>query len=425
MAKLKLITDVSKIGLLQGLARTRARLVGSTIAAVALTYGLGLFSSHYILEISASVVANMLIITGTMFLVLIASFLIAVLIGDLTFSGPWRETVFLGGARDNLDRAPVKNHSGEFLVIFVVAILVNAFGINMAAGGFLEQYHTVGYFEVRLRSEAPEQRVAAYETLTRDVNFQLWENEEIERLVLDGMNDSAPEVRAIAAWSAGRMKMLRARPRLIDLVADDSAPQVVSDAAVALGKLGLDADARDAIQTRLRSTNDSTIQIGALRGLGLIGSSQSVDTVLQFIDADNDEIMVNAFWALRKIGSEEARPATRSLIDDDTPILKRCAAFDALKKVATDEDVLWARRQYQTGDFDQTCPARIWRERDGTKHRLVIDDSFREKLLKIVANEAAHEHRDWFQRIVNDSSEPERLRKVASDVLRQLRRSNG
>lgn len=425
MAKLKLITDVSKVGLLQGLARTRARLIGSTIGAVMLTYGLGLFSSHYILEISASVVANMFIITGTMFLVLIASFLIAVLIGDLTFSGPWRETVFLGGTRDDLERTPVKNHSGEFLVIFVVAILVNAFGINTAAGGFLEQYHTVGYFEVRLRSEAPKQRVAAYETLTRDVNFQLWKNEDIEKLVLDGLDDPAPEVRAIAGWSAGKMKMQRARPHLIEIVADDSAPQVVSDAAIALGKLGLDGDARDTLQTRLRSTDDSTIQVGALRGLGLIDSSQSVDTILQFIDAEEDALMVNAFWALRKIGSEEARPATRSLIDDDTPLLKRCAAFDALKKVATDEDLLWAKRQYQTGKFDQTCPARVWRERDGTKHRLVIDDSFREKLLKIIANQAAHEHRDWFQRIVNDPDEPERLRKVASEVLRQLRRSNG
>jgi HEAT repeat protein len=425
MAKLKLITDVSKIGLLQGLARTRKRLIGSTVTAVLLTYGVGLFSAHYILETSASVVANMLIITGTMFLVLITSFLIAVLIGDLTFSGPWRETVFLGGSRDDLDRAPVKNHSGEFLVIFVVAILVNAFGINTAAGGFLEQYHTVGYFEVRLRSEAPEQRVAAYETLTRDVNFQLWEHEEIEQLVLDGLDDPAPNVRGIAAWSAGKMKLLRARPRLIELVADDSSPRVVADAAVALGKLGLDAEARDTIQTRLTSTDDSTIQIGALRGLGLIGSPQSVDTVLKFIDADNDKLMVNAFWAIRKIGSEDARPATRSLIDDDTPLLKRCAAFDALKKVATEEDVLWAKRQYQTGEFDESCPARVWRERDGTKHRLVIDDSFREKLLKIIANQAAHEHKDWFQRIVNDPSEPERLRKVSSEVLRQLRRSNG
>ncbi len=421
MPKLKLVTDVSKIGLLQSLAETRARLLGSTLIALAATYGLGLWSAHYILERSASVVLNMLIITGTMFLVLLASFLVAATIGDLTFPGPWRETVFVSSSPEDLDRAPVKNHSGEFLIIFLLAVVVNAFGINTAAGGFLDRYHTVGYFDVRLRAEAPAARVEAYEMLTRDVNFQIWENDGVQKLVLEGFEDPAAEVRAIAAWSAGKIDLMNARPRLIELVENDTDPRVVADAAIALGKLGLDAGAREAITSRLASTDSPKIRIGTLRALGLLASSNSVETALEYIDADDERVMIHAFWALRKIGSERARPSVRKRIDPETPLLKRCAAFDALKKVATDKDVSWAKRQYQVGSFDQQCPAKVWRERDQTKHRIVIDDSFREKLLKIVANQAASEHRDWFQRIVNDPDAPDRLREVASEVLRQLR----
>lgn len=422
MAKLKLVTDVSKFGLLQSLAETRTRLVTATVIAIAGTYGLGWLSAYYILEISASVVANMLIITGTMFLVLITSFLIAVLVGDLTFPGPWRETVFLGSSREDLDRKPVQNHSGEFLVILVVAIIVNAFGINLATGGFLEHYHNVGYFEVRMRAEAPQQRVEAYETLMRDVNFQLWKDEQVQQIVVDGFDDPAPEVRAIAVWGAGKMELMSARTDLIELLRSDESPTVVGSAATALGKLGLQTEARRALEETLQSTDSPTVRVGVLRGLGLMEANTSVDAILPYLKADDEQTMIHAFWALRKIESEKARPAVRKIVDQqDVPFLKRCAAYDALKKVASGKDILWAKRKFQIGKFDKECPLKVWKERDGTKHRLVIDDSFREKLIKIIANEAAPDHKDWFQRIVNDPNEETRIREVASEVLRQLR----
>ena len=420
MANIKLITDVSKIGLLQSLARTRRRLVVSTILAVAATYGLGFWSAHYILETSTSVVANMFIITGDMFLVLIASFLATVLIGDLTFAGPWRETVFLGDRSDAED-APVSNHNGEFLVILLLLIIGNAFALNFATGNFLERYHTVGYFQVRLRAEAPDQRVAALETLTRDHNFQIWEQSDVQQLVVDSLDDPAPKVRAMAAWSAGKMENLEAREKLKQLVETDDSPRVIADAAVALGKLGLDAEARRSIEERMTSSEDETLVVGTLRGLGLMGSSRSIDKIVPLLDSDNEPIMVHAYWALRQIGSEEVRDTIRQRANSTDSSIERCAAFDTLKKVATEEDVLWARRQYQTGDFEDECKKRVWRERDDTPHYILIGDSYREKLIKIVANEAAREHRDWFQRIINDPNEPYRLREVANAVLRQLR----
>jgi hypothetical protein len=420
MARIKLITDVSEIGLLQDLARTRARLVASTLVALAASYGLGFWSVHYIMEVSGSVVANMFLISANMLLVLIASFLLTALIGDLAFPGPWRETVFLE-ERQQEHRAPVRNHSGEFLVILMVAIVGNAYGLNVVTGGFIERYHTEGYFRTWLRAEAPETRGQAFEKLTQDTNFQLWTKPKVQQIVLDGFDDPAPEVRAWAAWSAGKMKVQRARPGLIELVESDSSGRVVADAAVALGKLGPDQEARRAIVDRLADADDPETTIGTLRGLGLMGAEQAVEPILPHIDADDEEVMTHAFWALRQIGSEKARDPVRAVIDEDPPLTRRCAAFDTLKKVATQKDMMWARRHYQRLDYEESCPLKVWTERDGSKHYIVLDDSFKEKVLKIVANEAAADYQDWFQRIINDPDANYRLREVANEVLRQLR----
>lgn len=422
MAKLKFVTDVSNFALLRGLARTRTRLVVSALLALAATYAFGFWSAHYIFEVSGSVVVNMFLITGNMLAMLVASFLLTVLFGDLAFPGPWRETIFLETDPGDLARAPVKNHSGEFLVILVLLILANAFGLNYATGGFLAKYHRVGYFRVLLRSDQVERRVRAYDNLTQDSNYPLWSYDDVQQLILDGFDDPAADVRAAAAWSAGRVEIDRARPRLIELL-DDSSAEVSASAAVSLGKLPLSVRTRRAVERTLATADSPVRKIGAIRGLGLMRSEQSVDPLLPFIDSDRKDVRYNALWALRRIGSEEARDPVWNIIEGDPSKRDRCAAYDTLKKVATDEDVIWAVRRYQEGSFPPPCEPRVWTERDGTKHRILIGDSFRVKLVKIVANHAPRDHRNWFERIARDPEAPGRLREVASTVLRKLRRA--
>lgn len=419
MAKFKFVTDVSKLGLLENLARTRGRLVVSTVAALAATYGLGVASAHYVLEASQSVLVNIFIITGNMFLVLVAAFLSTVLAGDLLFSGPWREKAFLGDGTD--ENAPVQSHSGEFMVLLILFIVGHAFGVNAATGGFLSDYHSHGYFRVQMRSDAQSTRIRALDQLTARTNFQLWDEPEIRSVVRDALDDPSPEVRTTAAWATGRMDLQSARSPLVELVTNDENADVRAAAATALGKLGPDREARQTLESVLETRPDPETVRGALRGLGLMESADSVDAVVPLLDADDESLWVHAFWTLRKIGSDRARDAVWSVIQSNPSGTRKCAAYDTFKTVATQDDVLWARRQYQSSNFETECEERVWEERHGTVHRLLIGDSFREKLLKIVANQAARDHRDWFQRITNDPSAPDRLRQVANEVLRQIR----
>jgi hypothetical protein len=420
MANFKFITDVSNLDLLQGLAQTRRRLVLSTVGGLAATYGAGFAASWYINEVSGSVIWNMFVITGVMFLVLIASYLLTLLIGDLSFKGPWRETVVLDNL-DGRDDAPVASHSGEFLVILVLAIVGNGVGLNVVTGGFLDQYHTVGYFKVRLRADSPEARVNGLHDLTKPTNRPNWSRPDVQAVVTDAFDDPTPEVRSMAVWAAGEMNIQSATDRLIEVMKEDPAAEVRGRAAIALGKLGLYPKTRKAIESVLKEAEAPEAIVGALRGLGLMASADSVSAILPVIDSDHEDVMLSAFWALRQIGSERARDAVRAVIDSDPSHLRKCAAWDTFKMVASDKDILWARRMYQKDDLGPPCEMRVWEEPHNTSHRILVGDTFHEKLIKIIANEAGVEYRDWFQRIVNDPSAPGRLREVASEVIGQIR----
>lgn len=422
---MKIFTDVSKLALLRPLARTRRRLLGSTAAALALAYGGALASAHYILEVSHSVGLNLALVTADMFGVLVASYLTAATIADLTFPGEWREAVFMGKQHDAPERAPVERRDGEFMVILLLTIVGNALGVNYAAGDFIDQYHTSGYFRVQFRTAEPDARLDALDEVGADMSFELWGDPAVRRLVRRALDAPSSEVRARAAWTLGKMGADEARGDLIALLRGDGSATVRASAATALGKLGFHEQTRRLLENLLEETSSEELAVGLLRGLGLMAAASSVPSVVDQFDADSDDVAVHAFWAIRKIGSAEARGEVRSTIESDPDsVVRECAAYDALKKVAVDRDVALARRAYQGSESGVTCEERTWVEPDGTKHRLVIGDSFRVKMMKIAANHAAFEHESWFRRIAADDSEPDRIRQVASSVLRQIRRAD-
>src|SRR5690554_2134081 len=186
MPRSQFVTDVSKWGLLTWSAQSRARLIISTVLATGLTVALGFWTVHYILEVSASVMLNLLIITLTMMLVLVTAFLQAVLVADIFFPGPWREHVFLGRKpqTSDLDLSVVEDHSAEFTIVIILLVLANAFGLNVATGDFLGQYHDEGFFQVRMRSDNPDERLGALEKLGEPNSYELWELEAIQVLMV-------------------------------------------------------------------------------------------------------------------------------------------------------------------------------------------------------------------------------------------------
>jgi hypothetical protein len=132
-----------------------------------------------------------------------------------------------------------------------------------------------------------------------------------------------------------------------------------------------------------------------------------------------------ALWALREAKPDGLRVWLRAELE--SPALKpgerRCALLDAMKMVATEQDVDWARLQYVREAPEERCEVVYWEERDERRHTLIYGDTTRVKLLKAVANAGGvTKHAEWFRRIAQDSGEPQHARELASLILQQADR---
>lgn len=419
MPQIKLVTNVSEYALLRGLARTRARLVVSTIGTTAMMLGFGMWSAHFVLEISSSVGLNLVLITINMMLMLVAAYLQTVLVGDLAFSGPWREQVLLG--ETPTAGVSVTDHNAEFMILLLLLVVANAFVVNFGSGGFIDTYHTEGFFRSRLRAEAPRERVDALEYMTEPMNFELWTVNGVRDLVVQHLDDPAEEVRRIAIWNAGEMDITPARDRLIEIVLDSQeSSEVRAEAAEALGKLGNDDGARKKLEAVLTRTSDDRLLVGALRGLALMKSPLSVEAASPLTRSKDEDVMLHAFWVLRNSGEPKLHTMLREQLEENPTGRRRCALLDTLKMVATEDDVNWARREFSRVSPEAGCEPVVWEERNERQHYVLYSDTFRVKYLKIVANASGAEHRAWFERIVADPEQPWRVREVASEVVKRI-----
>mgnify|MGYP006291477485 CR=1 FL=1 len=422
MPKIKLITNVGEFGLLRPLAKTRGRLVLSTLVGLAITYGAGLAAAHYVLEQSPSVMLNLLIITAMMMLVLVASYLLTILIGDLFFPGPWRQNVILGQDVDD-ELSAVEDHSAEFLILLFLSVVANALTLNYAAGDFFTEYHGDAFYSVMLRAESPEDRLDALADIPDPMNHELWDDEQLAETVIAAFDDPDEKVRQRAYWTAGFLQATQSRDKLLGVIEGDAPPPEKAAAAIALAKFD-DPNARsiEAVATLLDNSDAAEAKVGALRALGLMETDAQpvVDTVIDATKSDDEGVMIHAYWALRKIRGERARDYVRGVIESEPSGRERCAAYDAMKLVANKKDVLWAKKAYRDASVDKACKPVVWRDNGQGKHYILWNDSFREKVLKIIANTAAMEYEDFFQRVVNDPSEDWRIREVASAVLQKI-----
>lgn len=419
MAKFQLVTDISQWGFLRWPAQTRRRLVISTVALTALAALHSFWNAYYIMEVSASVLLNILLITANLFIVLSAAYLQAVLIGDLFFAGPWRERVFLGNrprGAQTVDLTAVDDHSAEFIALVIIAGFINIFALNIMTGDFFGRYHQEGFFQVQMRHDDPERRVAAMMKIADPLHGTLWEREGLRDLIVEGFEDEAPQVRQRAVWAAGILEILRARPALQEIARHDKAPAVRAEAAFTLGRLGPDLASRQLLEELLSEDHPGEVRIGALRGLAQMKDIRAVDAVMALLDDEDDQVVAHAFWVLARLGSKKPRDMVREIVEQAPHGLRRCAALEAFKLVATPEDATWARRQFQNTPREERCEALTFEEPDERIHYVIWGESVRVKWLKTVGNTDPYAHRNWLKLIVADPQEEEFVREIAAEI---------
>ena len=169
-----------------------------------------------------------------------------------------------------------------------------------------------------------------------------------------------------------------------------------------------------------RSSGASPAGVENLRGLALMKSPLSVEAALPLTASTHEDVMLHAFWVLRSSGVGAVREMLHEQLEASPSTQRRCAILDTLKMVATKDDVIWARRQFQRVDPEERCEPVIWEERDERQHYVLYSDTLQEKYLKIVANASGGEHRAWFERIALDPEQSWRIREVATEVVKRI-----
>lgn len=427
--QLKLVANVSEFGLFQGFARTRTRLIATTIVSTIIMIALGLWSANHILEHSASVSMNLLLITTNMFVMMVGSYMQALLIGDFFFPGPWREQVILGVRPEQHDHdaeIAVRNHNAEFMIVLLLLLASNAFLINLASHNFIDTYHNEGFFRVRLRHEEPKERMEALKDMVEPTQADLWTLPGLHKVVISALDDPDPGVRGQAIWNVGKMGIESARERVLSLLKDPKEhDEVLATASIALGRLGKSFESRAAIEQLLTRKNASpTLLIGALRGLALMKDEDGGAAIMPLTQHPDDQVAIHAYFALRESLATDARQPILDALNANPapPKLRQCAMLDTLKMISKEEDIPWAQKQFVRTDPTLKCEPIVWEDRDERRRYVLYYDDLRTKYIKIVANSGgAPAHKRWFELIASDPSEPWPVREVASLVLKQLK----
>ena len=291
-------------------------------------------------------------------------------------------------------------------------------------GDFFETYHNESFFRARLRASSVEDRVAALRDVAEPTQVDLWENENLHRILMGALSDESPQVREQAAWSLGAIGAGGSAPGLLELLAQPSQPDAVrAQAAIALARLGAEPAHRQAIEGALGGATQE-LKIELLHALGLMAQRESFEAILPWVGPQvPDELALHALWALHRTQHPGARQVLRAqLAVPDASARRRCGLLDAMKMVSSAEDVNWARKRFLSTPTDQACERLVWEERDERRRTIVFSDTLRTKYMKIVANSGqAADYLSWFQSIASDPSEPFVLRENAGKILKQFR----
>lgn len=417
--KWRLAPRVADLGYSKVIAASRGRLLGSALASTAVVLVGGTLLFGWMRDSSQSAGLNIGIIGLLFCVVVVAAYIDALALGDLFFPGRWRERVLLGKQFEAKDweeeRALVQEYNAPFYVIWVLCIALLGYGVELASGGFLSYYQKIGFTLVLLRSDDPNDRVMGLEKVVNPFSEAQWENEELHEAISRLVLDPDKRVQALAVYAVGRLGVFAGAEDTLEVFKTSDDLELRREAAQALGRLGW-AQGVNALSHRLSAKNLTREEaLGALRGIAFSGDARMGRAVARFIqkcdapaELRDEEVVVTGFWAIAQIADESSRElalnfAAGKLCDPGPRI--RCAAAQALERIATVEDIPAMQRIFDATDPSQECEPYYWRYREEKMLALFDDGPLRAKFVKAVGNRKSVDSYEWIWRVGSNTDE--------------------
>lgn len=425
-----------ELGLFKKALSSRKRLrITALISVLLLTGGFAL-SGYLIHYVILTMLPNTLLIIGIYACVLVVGYICALVIGDIYFAGPWRKKMILGEKYipDDLEdqQALLRNKNGYFILFWVICIVALGLGCDFITGGHIRWYQTVGGVVHSMQSPDAHERAKVLETISNPFHSERWEIPEIRSLIHQMILDKDPEVRAWAAYIAGKANLSEGAEDLMTALKEpNSTPHAKQEAIIALGRIEW-KPARPLLLSTLRQTfetNHSDTQIVP----AIFYTFYSLKDTMAATEAVNilniclekrdcsSEILQYGFFYLKSLKIKDgANLSFKYLSAADLPDEMRCYATDILRFTASPGDVPAMKREFEKAPIYAECPV-VYRKYHGEAAIILFeDDPLRGLLLRAIGNMMNPDDFDWIWMIGNNQSEHMTTRKIAEIYTRAM-----
>ena len=433
--QIELIPNMYDIGVFRPAMANRRRLRTITIIAIAILclifWGVGTFVHHL-----TSFFLNLALIIAMYIGVLIVSYLLAVTIGDIVFSGPWLEKMYKGPSyipeKIEEQTALLKNKNIYFILIWVFSIALLGIGCDFCTGRNIHWYQSIGSGLVLLKGGDTAEQFTALEKLSNPFHAEKWKDDEVRLQVIEMINATDDKVAAQAAYLAGYARMPDAEDPLMARLADSkSDTHVRSEAAVALGRLDW-KPARAKLLSALHQSFDvdhadtefvPSILYAFYEMKDKSASSDAMQILNKCLDAQDCSLQIYqyAFFYLKSLKVSEASAISFKYLDNPRiPLEQRCYAADMLRFASNQSDVPAMKRKFEETPQEAQCAVVFRKYHSEAAIILFEQDPMRSLFLRAVGNYYDPKDYDWIWMIGSNTSENDLTRKVAEMYTRAM-----
>lgn len=352
-----------------------------------------------------------------------SGYLLGMALSVFAFGKPWRDDYLLVHTpEDILDPDVYLVRIGDktlpFWMMVAATTTFSLLVLQAATGGYLLQFPNRAYPLVEFRSDSAIGQMRGMSTIVERSLDQRLSGDALRQRSAELLASEDPDVRGHAAWFVGRLHLVSLDAHLRPMLNDVDAG-VREQTAIALGQLGVEQGVR-ALESALQREDDLKVRAALIVGMGLSRDAHAARTLSESLPSFSDENRPLALWAIAEseqlcLGDRVMRYAGTSY-----PLETRCAAMEAMKKLATAPHLEGLDAIYHGEDV--WCELRVWHGRSSSRIKrdfyriLVSAERIREKAIDATYNVADPSLVDWLASIVNNEDEPQLDRKHARRV---------
>lgn len=425
-----------EIGVFKKTLASRKRLRITAAVAILGLCILYFAAGYFIRYVSVWSLLNGAIIIILYIATLIIAYLLALVIGDIIFAGPWLKKMHLGNSYtpDDVEdqKALLKNKNIYFILVWLFSIVTLGFACDFCTGSNIRWYHNIGGIVISMRSPDASERAAVIRTISNPYHSARWQNQEIRESLQTCVLDPDDNVRAWAIYLSGKAKITETADDLMQILRSDTYDPISrQEAAIALSRLEW-KQARGLLMSVMRATferdhNDSVLVPATLFAFYTLDDAMAASEAIHILDTClsardcSSQILQYAFFYLKSMKrTETAALAFKYLDTPDLPAEMRCYATDVLRFTATKKDVPAMKIAYENAPIHDTCPVVYRKYHEEAPIILFENDTLRALLVRAVGNITDPANYDWIYAIGANTNEDPITRKIAETYIRAM-----